>query len=162
MRQTVLDICMSSYQSHPHLFLTMATSLPSGDSQVRRCRDKFEELLLGPGFPTKFRSSVGIDHSRAGLPVPLSHIYVGLGVPSLLIRPSPWCNPFATQTYDATSLDHFKQYCHRRADSRVWLRPLSGKVLWCDCNSSFCHAEILVEISASSFLKLAMTARIAM
>ena len=73
-------------------------------------------------------------------------IYVGCGVPSLFLRPSPWGNFFLDHHSRADANALYREFAFSRADRREWLHPLFGKVLLCDCSGEFCHAGVLCDL----------------
>jgi len=79
--------------------------------------------------------------------LPMNSIYVGTGSARRL--PSPWLDP---SRLPGASCGTFLSYAVARMDLKFWLRPLSGKVLICDCgDDAICHARSLVELCAEEF-----------
>ena len=147
MRQHLLgDICLPFLSKD--VSLALHCSMPSGAPAVVEARRRVRELCLGAGFlPEQMISVIRVIRGVPSLPIPLDTAYVGCGVPSIRLRPSPWCNPYAAgSSTEAAARAHFWAYAGSRADLLQWLLPLAGKVLLAEPGIFGSHAHDLEEL----------------
>ena len=85
--------------------------------------------------------------SRIFLPIDVGNIYIGIGDADGL-RPGPWCNPFVRLCDDAAvAVLKYEEWLRARMDLEVFLNPLFGAGLLCDCgNLEACHGRVLQDL----------------
>ena len=143
--------------SNRPLALALAASFPSGDAHVVRLRTRIGELAGGfsGGWSSIVASVPPLVFSVLSVPRPwpADAVYVGHGPSGSGFAASPWGSPFADSTAAFCSSDHrFEQYAVSRADRIGWLAPLCNKRLLCHCGSGKCHAHVLANILAATFI----------
>ena len=128
--------------------LALHCCLPSGAPAVVAARSRIRELCLGTGYlPGHLTLTGHVVIGRPSAPIPLDTVYVGSGVPSMRVHPSPWCNPFAAEaSCEAAARAHFWSYAGSRADLHQWLLPLAGKVLIAEPGLTGRHAHDLRDL----------------
>ena len=128
--------------------MTLYCCIPSGEQAVVEARQEVRRLCLVPGFlPSTFAPPSHIIRGLPVLPIPIDTRYVGSGMPTLRLHPSPWCNPFSsTSLSEADARRQFWVYAVGRADLLQWLLPLAGKILLAEDNASGAHVEDLRDL----------------
>ena len=122
-------------------------TIPSGAAPIVELRRRLSDLVTGPSFASP-ASSFHLDliHvDKVQLPIPTTTVYIGIGSPGELPRPSPWCNPFQIFEPEGVHIAKFREYCGLRGDLKEWLWPLFHHRWLCDCRSSHCHGLVLAE-----------------
>ena len=123
------------WQARPEMALVLLCTVPSGEPEIVSIRREISERIRRPAWrasralrPTTIHAdrSIGQDASRL--------IYVGDGRNDPQSRPSQFSNPFffiCASDGDANEL--FGNWLASRADLEVFLQPLLGMALLCDC-----------------------------
>jgi hypothetical protein len=122
--------------------LILAATIPSGSLRVVEARSQIDACSFGPGFrPRSFEIPIVVHCPKLVRALPIRHIYIGAG--SAARFPSQWMDP--TLSLSQPELD-FKAYLGSRADIELFVGPLFGKILVCDCSrGDLCHGHVLCE-----------------
>jgi hypothetical protein len=142
------------------LALTLAASWPTGDPVVVALR---HDIILHIGshragnspstaFPMWQSSTSLLTH------LPADSVYIGGGCGALSRNPSPWASPFGCGHGNSTLLKgSFSEYAYGRSDSALWLKPLVGEILICEClccdEDGESHASVIATIISETFPK---------
>ena len=83
-------------------------------------------------------------------------LYIGRGSRQLGLQPSPWGNPFKVRDHGlARAVDLYRQHVRDTPFFRRKVDHLEGKRLLCHCRpGAACHADVLIEFTCPSTLKL--------
>ena len=133
----------------PDMALVLLCTVPSGECEVVSVRNELSSRLrpLRPANSRSLRPSVihadravGQDASRL--------LYVGGGRNDPQSRPSVFYNPFFfIEANEAVANDRFEEWLSVRADLSIFLRPLFGMALLCDCRRGLgCHVNTLLRV----------------
>ena len=72
-------------------------------------------------------------------------IYIGQGDRSVPVFPSFICNPYSAFLDDANACLAFSDFFNARPDRLFVFHFVSSKSLVCDCTSSTCHGQVIVD-----------------
>ena len=132
----------SLWSTNDDLALAISASMPSGCDRIVRIRKRlFDACDLS--VPAVFRpSSFPVCIFSGSLLVPVNagfcdgQVYIGSGNDSDICKTgaSPWGSPFGCSAVGDYAL-LFADYAKSRADADVWLAPLVGKKLVCECDT---------------------------
>ena len=133
----------------PEMALVLLASIPSGDPEVVVLRDRLVNLLGPiPIPPVRPGRAMCVHCDATDRAWPSGVIYTGCGRLDVQGRPSPYCNPFLDMPDPAGALHAFSDFLFSRADLEVFLTPLRGATLICDCSyrDNLCHTELLATL----------------
>ena len=128
------------WRKHPQRAAILAASIPSGVDGVVEVRSQINAYCFGPGFRPLSSAPPSVVHcpKLAGC-LPHNHIFIGFGSASR--QPSQFLNVSLLHPVPEIS---FEEYLDARADLDIFLAPLLGKIMVCDCRLGVgCHGHLL-------------------
>ena len=129
--------------------LLLLCTVPSGEEEVVRVRSELSSRLRLPAFRASRSMRPAVVHLNRPVGQDAARlIYVGSGKNDPQQRPSIWYNPFFFVCgSEAEANDRFSTWLCTRMDLELFLRPLLGMALLCDCHRGLgCHCNILLRV----------------
>ena len=140
-----MDRSSDRWQHAKTMCLMITGSTPSGRPEVVEARNNLCSELFGPGHLHDFLIKAAlvaptVDHDFEAETPSAARVRVGWG--NCASSLTPWSCPLLPCEYTAAAATRI---IHTRADAKVWLSRLSGKILECECmrESSSCWAQLL-------------------
>ena len=137
------------------LALVLAASMPSGCSSVVDIRSEIISICGLSAAQVRRPRALPTCHSLQSLSFPVKSgfcygfVYIGSGFAIVDVEASPWGSPFGCIASASDELS-FQDFAVSRADAEVWLAPLVGMKLVCDCcqrdQSKTSHCKIIANL----------------